>query len=68
LVLAILDGHHALYTVGKRREERGMVTRLQPGRTRAALNDDRWGHLLEALWAAKRHQVLSAVALNAVAV
>src|SRR5262249_46328171 len=25
LVLAILDGHHALYKVGKRLEERGMV-------------------------------------------
>src|SRR5215475_12248135 len=31
LVLAILDGHHALYKVGKRLEERGMVTLLQPG-------------------------------------
>jgi Domain of unknown function (DUF4277) len=38
LVLAILDGHHALYKVGKRLEERGMVTLLQPGLTRAALN------------------------------
>ena len=26
LVLAILDGHHALYKVGKRLEERGMVS------------------------------------------
>ena len=31
LVLAILDGHHALYKVGKRLEERGMVPLLQPG-------------------------------------
>ena len=31
LVLAILDGHHALYKVGRRREERGMVALLQPG-------------------------------------
>ncbi len=38
LVLAILDGHHALYKVGKRLEERGMLTLLQPGLTRAALN------------------------------
>ena len=38
LVLAILDGHHALYKVGRRLEERGMVARLQPGLTRAALN------------------------------
>jgi hypothetical protein len=35
-VLAILDGHHALYKVGKRLEERGMVTLLQPELTRAA--------------------------------
>src|SRR5215813_3804012 len=34
LVLAILDGHHALYKVGKRLEERGMVPLLQPGLTR----------------------------------
>src|SRR5262245_55278551 len=39
--LAILDGHHALYKVGKRLEERGMLTLLQPGLTRAALNDYR---------------------------
>jgi hypothetical protein len=45
-----------------------MVTRLQPGLTRAALNDDRWGHILDALCAANLHQVLSAVALKAVAV
>jgi uncharacterized protein DUF4277 len=31
LVLAMLDGHHALYKVGKRLEERGMVALLQPG-------------------------------------
>ncbi len=31
LVLAILDGHHALYKVGQRLEERGMVALLQPG-------------------------------------
>jgi len=37
LVLAMLDGYHALYRVGKRLEERGMVTLLQPGLTRAAL-------------------------------
>ena len=43
LVLAILDGHHALYKVGRRLEERGMLTLLQPGFTRAALNDYRLG-------------------------
>ena len=65
LVLAILDGHHALYKVGKRLEERGMVALLQPGLTRAALNDYRLGHILEALFAANLNKVYSAVALNA---
>jgi transposase len=68
LVLAILDGHHALYKVGKRLEERGMVTLLQPGLTRAALNDYRLGHILDALFAANLNQVFSAVALKAVEV
>jgi hypothetical protein len=31
LVLAILDGDHALYQGGKRLAERGMVALLQPG-------------------------------------
>jgi hypothetical protein len=31
LVLAILDGNHALYKVGRRLEERGMLALLQPG-------------------------------------
>jgi hypothetical protein len=31
LVLAILDGDQALYKVGQRLEERGMVALLQPG-------------------------------------
>ena len=30
-VLAILDGPHARYQVGRRLEERGMVALLQPG-------------------------------------
>jgi transposase len=68
LVLAILDGHHALYKVGKRLEERGMVTLLQPGLTRAALNDYRLGHILDALFAANLNTVFSAVALQAVEV
>ena len=34
LLLAILDGHHALYKVGARLEERGMLPLLQPGLTR----------------------------------
>ena len=52
LVLAILDGHHALYKVGQRLEERGRLALLRPGLTRAALNDDRLGHILAALFAA----------------
>ena len=68
LVLAILDGDHALYKVGKRLEERGMVTLLQPGLTRAALNDYRLGHILDALFAANLNRVFSAVALKALEV
>src|SRR5246500_2361840 len=68
LVLAILDGHHALYKVGKRLEERGMVALLQPGVTRAALNDYRLGHILDALFAANLNRVFSAVALRALEV
>src|ERR671923_1868152 len=68
LVLAILDGHHALYKVGKRLEERGMVPLLQPGLTRAALNDYRLGHILDALFAANLNQVFSVIALKALAV
>src|SRR5215813_13107435 len=68
LVLAILDGHHALYKVGQRLEERGMLALLQPGLTRAALNDYRLGHILEALFAANLNTVYSAVALNALEV
>src|SRR5215470_8068353 len=37
LLLAILDGHHALYKVGARLEERGMVPLLQSGLTATAL-------------------------------
>src|ERR1043166_9448498 len=38
LLLAILDGHHALSKVGARLEERGMFPFLQPGLTRASLH------------------------------
>jgi hypothetical protein len=41
LVLAILDGDHALYKIGRRLEERGMVELLQPGLTPASRNDYR---------------------------
>jgi transposase len=68
LGLAILDGQQALYKVGRRLEERGMVALLQPGLTRAALNDYRLGHILEALFAANLNGVLSAVALKALEV
>ena len=68
LVLAILDGHHALYKVGRRLEERGMVTLLQPELTRAALNDYRLGHILDALFAANLNKVFGIVALKALEV
>src|SRR5262245_57394007 len=68
LVLAILDGHHALYKVGKRLEERGMLALLQPGLTRAALNDYLLGHILDALFATNLNKVFSAIALKALEV
>ncbi len=68
LVLAILDGHHALYKVGQRLAERGMVTLLQPGLTRASLHAYRLGHILDALFAANLNTVFSAVALKALEV
>ena len=68
LVLAILDGHHALSKVGRRLEERGMVTLLQPGLTRIALNDYRLGPILEALFAAHLNTVYGAIALKALEV
>ena len=33
LVLTMLDGDHALYKVGQRLEERGLVALLEPGLT-----------------------------------
>src|SRR5215468_6350512 len=68
LVLAILDGDHALYKVGQRLEERGLIPLLQPGLTRASLNDYRLGHILDALFAANLHTVFSAMALKALEV
>src|SRR5216683_7638637 len=68
LVLAILDGDHALYKVGRRLEERGMGTLLQPGLTRASLNDYRLGQLLDTLCAAQLNRVFGAIALNALEV
>ena len=68
LLLAILAGHHALYQVGARLEERGMVSLLQPGLTRASLHDYRLGQILDARFAANRNRVFGAIALNALAV
>ena len=68
LLLAILDGHHALYKVGARLEERGMLPLLQDGLGRASLNDYRLGQILDALFAAQLNRVFGAIALNALAV
>jgi transposase len=68
LVLAILEGDHALYKVGRRLEERGMLALLQPGLTRTSLNDYRLGHILDALFAANLNKVFGAVALKALEV
>src|SRR5499433_1235334 len=65
LVLALLDGHHALYKVGARLEERGMLPLLQDGLGRASLNDYRLRQILDALFAANLHGVFGAVALKA---
>src|SRR6185503_7518358 len=63
LLLAVLDGHHALYKGGPRLEERGMLALLPPGLPRTALHDDRRGQSLATLCAANLTQVLGAVAL-----
>ena len=68
LLLAILDGHHALYKVGARLEERGMLPLLQSGLARASLHDYRLGHILDALFAANLNRVFSAIALKALEV
>src|SRR5919206_964267 len=68
LVLTILDGHHALYKVGQRLAERGMLDLLQPGLTQASLHDYRLGHILDALFAANLNKVFSAIALKALEV
>src|SRR6266487_5181874 len=68
LLLAILDGHHALYKVGARLEERGMLSLLQAGLQHVSLNDYRLGQILDALFAANLNQVFGAVALKALEV
>ena len=68
LLLAILDGHHALYKVGARLEERGMLPLLQAGLQRASLHDYRLGQILDALFAANLNRVFGAIALKALEV
>ena len=65
LVLAILDGHHALYKVGARLDERGMLPLWQPGLRRASVHDTRLGQILDALFAANLSRVFGAIALQA---
>src|SRR3712207_2009157 len=57
LVLAILDGHHALYKVGTRLEERGMLPLLQEGVQCESVNDYRRGQILEIGRASCRERV-----------
>src|ERR1041385_5385786 len=68
LVLAILDGHHALYKVGQRLEERGMLALLQADVTRLSLNDYRLGQILDALFVANLNRIFGVVALKALEV
>jgi hypothetical protein len=68
LGLAVLAGEPALYKVGQRLAERGMLNLLQPGLTRASLPADRLGRMLDARFAANLTTVLSAIALKALAV
>ncbi len=64
LVLAILDGHHALYKVGQRLDERGMFSLLQPALEASSLHDTRLGQILDALLKANLNAVLSPIALK----
>jgi transposase len=65
LVLSILDGHHALYKVGRRLDERGMLPLLQPDLAPESLHDSRLGQTLDALYDANLNTVFSAIALRA---
>jgi transposase len=64
LVLAIVDGHHALYKVGRRLDERGMLPLLQPGLEVTSVHDARLGQILDALFAAHLNQVFGGMALK----
>jgi transposase len=68
LLLAILDGPHALYKVGARLEERGMLPLRQPGLTRTSLHDYRLGQILDGLFAANLPRLFGAIALHALEV
>jgi transposase len=68
LLLAILDGHHALYKVGARLDDRGMLSLLQPDLKRESLHDYRLGQILDALFAANLNRVFGTIALNALEV
>jgi transposase len=68
LLLALLDGHQALYKVGARVEARGMLPWLQPGLHSASLHDTRLGPMLDALFAVHLNRVFGAIALNALEV
>jgi len=68
VLLAMLDGPHALYKGGARLEERGMLPFLQPGLTRTSLQDYRLGQILDALFAVHLHRGFGAIALNALEV
>src|SRR5919204_4437582 len=68
LLLAILDGHHALSKVGARLEECGILPFLQPGLTRTLLYDYRLGQILDGLFAVHLNRVFGAIALHALEV
>jgi hypothetical protein len=67
-VLAILGGAHALYKVGTRMAERGLIAVLPPGLERESRNDDRLGQLLDAQLAATLNQVWSTLTRKALEV
>jgi transposase len=64
LVVAILDGHHALYKVGRRLDERGMFPWFPSGLEVTSVHDARLGQILDALFATNLNQVFRAVALK----
>lgn len=68
LVLAILDGDHALYKVGSNLDERGMLPLLQNDLERESLNDYRLGQILDALFGANLNRVFGTLALQALSV